>query len=186
MRIALSSLQLLRANCRLPPLPHAHAQRNRRSRTPTRQPPARAADLAPATTFEPPHQPQNPDQCILRAATTAADSAPTPPAMARNGRLPTPAEQPRRNLRAPCLREPHPSRKRPRRAYANPTPAANVRAARTPRNPLLPPPEIAVISLRRAGSVCSPARDGARVEQPPPLLDLATVLVVRLCPSPST
>jgi hypothetical protein len=51
---------------------------------------------------------------------------------------------------------------------------------------LLPPPEIVVISPLYARSVCSPARDGARVEQPPPLLDLATVLVVRLCPSPST
>jgi hypothetical protein len=59
--------------------------------------------------------------------------------MARNDRLPSP-----RNNRAETSA---------RRPYANPTPAANARAARTPRNPLLPPPEIVVISLRSAGSV---------------------------------
>jgi hypothetical protein len=70
--------------------------------------------------------------------------------------IPRPRRQPWRGTAASLRPRNNRAETSARRAYANPTPAANARAARTPRNPLLPSPEIVVISLRRAGSVCSP------------------------------
>jgi hypothetical protein len=92
-----------------PPRAHA-ARRRRKSYTPaTAASAARpAARRFPQSRKGRPQLPHARAAILLRIPTTVADFAPTPPTMARNGSLPTPAERPAANARQT------PADKRPR------------------------------------------------------------------------
>jgi hypothetical protein len=115
----------------LPQRPPPHTRRRRQIRTHASlwyrtahaPQPFACARVWHRTARMPVYRPGNP--------TTAANSAPTPPAMTRNSRLPTPVEQPRRNPRVSCLRQPRNARVNRGTTLANPIPAVNATNTRT-------------------------------------------------------